>query len=63
MSVITLFLFIFSIYLIISGKKIEGTYYYRGWVHNSVNGYLLLIIAIAFLIALIYVFKGKKINL
>jgi len=67
LSLITGFLFTFSIYLIVTDKKIEGTYYDGqsgwGWVHNSFNGYLLLIIAIGFLIALIFIFKGKKINL
>jgi len=66
LSIITGFLFIFSIYLIITGRKVSGTYYDdtggMGWVHNSFSGYLLLGVAIGFLIALIFVFKGKKLK-
>jgi formate hydrogenlyase subunit 3/multisubunit Na+/H+ antiporter MnhD subunit len=66
LSLITGFLLTLSIYLIITGKKVEGSYYNNngwGWVHNSFNGYLLLAVAIGFLIALIFVFRGKKIKL
>jgi len=67
LSLITGFLFILSIYLIVTGKEIEGTYYAGrtgwGWLHNSFNGYLLLVVSLGFLVALIIVFKGKKINL
>ena len=67
LSLITIFLFILSVYLIITAKKIEGTYYNGrsgwGWIHNSFNGYLLLVIAIVFLLALIFISKGKKIKL
>lgn len=65
LSLITAFLLTLSIYLIVTDKKIEGSYYDGngwGWVHNSFNGYLLLVVAIGFLVALIFVFKGKKIK-
>ena len=64
LSIITCFLFALSIYLIIANKKVGGSYYdgEMGWVHNSFSGYLLLSVAIGFLVALIYVFKGKKIK-
>ena len=65
LTIITTFLFVLSIYLIIADKTIEGNYYNEngwGWIHNSFNGYLLLIVAVGFLIALIAVFKGKKIK-
>ena len=65
LSVITAFLFIVSIYLIVTGKRIEGSFlaHRGGWVHNSFNGYVLLLVAIGFLLALRMVFKGKKIRL
>ena len=66
LSLITTFLFIVSLYLIISKKKISGSYYDGngwGWVHNSFTGYFLLIVAIGFLVGLIFVFKKKKIKL
>ena len=64
LTIITAFLFVFGIYLIITDKTIEGNYYQDGWgwIHNSFNGYLVLIVAAGFLIALIAVFKGKKIK-
>ena len=67
LSLITVFLFIVSSYLIITGEEIDGKYYAGrsgwGWVFGVFNGYILLIVAFVFLIALIFVFKGKKINL
>ena len=66
LTIITGFLFILSIYLIFTGKKVSGTHYNEsgwGWLSNSFSGYLLLLVAIGFLIALIFVFKGKKIKL
>jgi len=64
LSLITALLFSLSIYLIVTGNNIEGIYLsrYHGLVHNSFSGYLLLAVAIGFLIATIAVFKGKKIN-
>ncbi len=66
LSLITAFLFITGVFLIIKNKEIEGNFYDstagRGWVHNSFNGYFLVLISIGFLIALIFVIKGKKIN-
>ena len=65
LTIITGFLFILSIYLIITGKKISGTHLNAsgwGWLSNSFSGYLLLLVAVGFLVALIFVFKGKKIE-
>jgi len=68
LTIITAFLFVTSIYLIVTNKKINGFYLDQtegsgfGWVHNSFSGLLLLAVAIGFLIATIYVFKGKKIK-
>lgn len=64
LSIITLFLFAIGVYLIISDKQIKGSYYDNnwGWVYNSFTGYFLIIVALGFFVALIFVLKGKKIK-
>lgn len=63
-SLVVAFLTITGVYLIVTGQTIEGTYYYprsgRGWIHSSLNGYYLLIMAACFLVAAVYGLRKRK---
>ncbi|ANE51235.1 hypothetical protein SY85_12685 [Flavisolibacter tropicus] len=61
LSIITAFLLMLAGYLILTGKRAEGSYYSdTGWIQSSFNGYLLLIVALGFWVATVYVFRRNK---
>jgi hypothetical protein len=63
--IISTFLFVFGSYLLITNRTIEGTFLMRnsGWVHSSLSGYYLIVIAIGLFITLYFISKGRKIKL
>ncbi len=61
LSVITAFLLILAVYLLVTNKKVSGAYYSdTGWLQGSFSGYVLLFVAIGFLVATILVFKRNR---